>query len=257
MPSPNHDFLPFVNRLYSSLSFDEAFDAYDKYVQSLDFGGALYAFIPKVLFEGDLRVAPIFKISDTRDPEYLKHYIDADFEKDDFTLQSVINGRAVMLDWWKEEKKGKLLPAERNVIATAREEYKMHNGITIPTMNDKRGIAGASVVTEDKNTRYELLVAENSHALETCTQVFHEHVMARPRLYHHFLLPILEKLTETEKQMLPFIASGLPLKAINLSPKITPKYAEKLLASIRQKFGNINKGRLIYYIGLLQILDYI
>lgn len=255
MSPQNHQMTPFINDLYSSLSFDTAFDVYDKQVQALGFGGALYAFIPKVLFEGDLCVAPIFKISDTRDPNYLKHYIEASFEKDDFTLQSVINGRAMMLDWWKEEKKGLLMPAERNVILTAKEDYKMNNGITIPTMNNQRGIAGASVISEDKSSSYELLVAENSQALELCTQVFHQHVMAHPQIFNYFLLPILEKLTATEKRLLPYIANGLPMKAINLTPTISEKYADKLLRSIREKFGNISKGRLIYYIGLLQVLD--
>lgn len=40
-------------------------------------------------------------------------------------------------------------------------------------------------------------------------------------------------------------------------PDITYRYSDKLMQSIRAKFGGISKGRLIYYIGLLRLLNYL
>ena len=253
MYNPNHNLSCFLEKLYTSTTFDEAFDAYDQQTQSLGYEGAVYAFIPKLYLEAGTPIAPIFKISESRNPDFIKHYIESNFEKDDFTIQAITQGRSTILDWWEEEAKGILNEAQRNIIVTAKEDYGIHNGISIPIMNSPLGVAGASLVSSKKNGSFRMLMDNNCSTLQICTQAFHQHVMATPQFQHYFLSHLLGKLTATERRLLSFIASGKPLKAINLTPTISPKYADKLIHSIRKKFGNINKGQLIYYVGLLQL----
>ena len=250
-----HDGFHFLRQLYATTTFDGAFDVYDQQAQDLGFEGMTYAFAPKLYLDANMPVMPILKISNSRSPAFIKHYIDAGFEKDDFTIQAIIQGRKNRLDWWEEDKKNILSKPQRKIIITAKEDYKIHNGITIPTMNNSRGSAGSSVISSEKNGCYQKLVTENFQTLETCAQVFHEHVMSNSHMLLYFLSPILDQLTKTERQLLPFLTSGKPMKSISLSSTNSQKYAEKLVSRIRKKFGNINKGQLIYYIGLLQILD--
>lgn len=250
-----HDGFHFLRQLYATKTFDSAFDVYDKQAQDLGFEGMTYAFAPKLYLDADMPVMPILKISDSRSPAFIKHYIDADFEKDDFTIKAIIQGRKSKLDWWEEDKKGILNSPQRKIIITAKEDYKIHNGITIPTMNNSRGSAGSSVISSEKNGCYQKLVTGNFQTLEACAQVFHEHVMSNSHMLLYFLSPILNQLTKTEKQILPYLASGEAMKSINLPATSSQKYAERLVTRIRKKFGNINRGQLIYYIGLLQILD--
>ena len=70
------------------------------------------------------------------------------------------------------------------------------------------------------------------------------------------IIPLLENLTPKEKKLLRFIAEGRPMKSSGI-PDITYRYSDKLMQSIRAKFGGISKGRLIYYIGLLRLLNYL
>lgn len=256
MYNPNHNLSCFLEELLTSKTFDEAFDAYDKQVQKLGYEGAIYAFIPKLYLKAGSPITPIFKISESRDPAFIKHYIDAGFEKDDFTIQRIVyQEESKIIDWWEEEAKGTLNPAQKNVIATAKEIYGIHNGISVPIMNSQKGIATVSVTSSEKGDAYQTLITENFQIFQDCTIIFHQHITSNPQLQHYFLSPLLSKLTSTEKRLLPFLASGLPVKAINLTPKVTPKYADKLIYSIRRKFGNINKAQLIYHIGLLQLND--
>ena len=63
----------FVMQLHTATTLDEAFAIYDKQVQNLGFEGAIYAFIPRLQLETQLQLSPLFKISESRKPAFIKH----------------------------------------------------------------------------------------------------------------------------------------------------------------------------------------
>ena len=245
----------FIQQLYRAKSLDEAFTLFDQKVQSLGFEATLFQFIPTLYTEAGLPTEDLMKTSDTTNSTFLKHYFEAKLYKVDYIDKALMSGRSTPIDWQSEAKQGQLVAEEKEFYHLIQQDYAMGNGITFPMMNDKRGVAAVSMACTEGDALYHLLIKEKYAELVMYAQLFYAYIMSSPLLYHHFLLPILDRLTETEKRLLPFIAEGKPLKTINLQPAISEKYADKLLGSIRRKFGNISKGRLMYYIGVLHILD--
>ena len=139
MDAAEPNFLEFVTQLYTASDLDQAFLIYDQHVQRLGFEGALYAYIPRIYLEYGLRVAPVFKVSSTRDRRFMQHYQEAGFEQHDFTVRAIFAGYTDPIDWWHEERKGVLSAQERNVILTAREDYGIRHGISISTMHNAVG----------------------------------------------------------------------------------------------------------------------
>lgn len=247
----------YIRDMYSQQSFEATFDIYDRKVQELGFQGALYAYIPTLYLDEDLPIQPGLHVSKSYNHAFLKHYDEAEFGKNDFIIKEIKNGRETPMDWWKEHKKGVLTQPEQEVIIVAKEDYGISNGLSIPVMNETRGIAGASVISDESQRLYSILRDEKLYQLKMYTHLFHAHVMNCSQKNAVFIEPILATLTNTEKRLLPFIISGQPMKSINIQPQIKHRYGEKCVNSIRRKFGNITKGKLIYYIGVMHLLDYL
>lgn len=249
--------MDFITALYQATTLDEAFAAYDQQMQKLGFEGALYAFIPRLHLEAKLGFVPLVKVAKSRNPAFMEHYQLAGLEQHDFTLHGIIQGRVDPIDWWGEERKGVLTPAERHLICLAKEDYGIMNGISLGMMHGEMGVAGVSVVSSEPNRLYSKLLHENFAAFQMCSGIFHAHVMDKVCLRHFFLEPFLDLLNDKEKKLLAFVVTGRPMKQVsNYLPGVSQKYAENLLDGIRTKFGGINKSRLIYYAGLLRLLDH-
>lgn len=254
------DFNPrdFIVELLQAATLDEAFAAFERQVQRLGFDGALYTFVPQIYLEASLSLVPLFKTSEAYCPRFLRHYQEAGFEKDDFTVKKITEGERNVLDWWGENRKGCLTPQENTVILTAREEYGILNGMTIPIYEGMPGFGGVSCISSEKDRAYQMLVDERLQALLICVQIFHSHVMVKPRLKEYFLAPLLDQLPPKEKCVLQFLVSGLPMKVLpDHVPGISQKYGEKLLDNIRTKFGGIKRIRLLYLLSALGFDQYL
>ncbi len=259
LPKPSGNFNPmdFITALFQAATLDEAFAAYEQVAQRLGFEGVLYTFVPQIYFEAHLSIAPLFKTSASYSPAFLKHYQEAGFEQDDFTVKKITHGETSVIDWWGESHKGELSLPERHVIITAKEDYGIRNGMTIPLIG-AAGFGGISCISSETDRAYHLLVMTNLDTLIFCSHIFHEHIMAKPHLNYFFLASLLERLSVKEKRLLPFLITGLPMKTLPKHiPDISQKYGERLLENILKKFGGINKAQLIYYIGLLHLLNHL
>ncbi|MEB4590832.1 autoinducer binding domain-containing protein [Candidatus Thiothrix sp. Deng01] len=255
------DFNPmdFIAELYQSATLDEAFAAYERQTQQLGFDGVLYTFVPQIYFEAQLPITPLYKTSAAYCPAFLHHYQEAEFEKVDFAVKKIaLEGETQVIDWWAEERKGGLTQPERNVIAIARKDYGILNGMTIPLTQGIPGNGGVSCISSERDRLYGILVHERLYALQVCTRLFHTHVMATPNLKIYFLAALLDQLTPKEKRLLKFIVSGLPMKLLpDYAADISQKYGEKLVDNIRAKFGGVNRIRLIYYAGVLHFHNHL
>lgn len=250
--------MEFMVELQEAATLDDAFAAYEKLVQSLGFDGALYTFVPQIYLANKLPITPLFKTSDAYCPAFLRHYQEAGFDQHDFTVKRIAQGERQILDWWLESRKGVLTRQEKKVIITAREDYGIRNGLSLPLVGGLPGLGGVSCISGEKGDAYQLLLHEKLFVLQHCTRMFHEHVMAHSHLKIYFLAPLLEQLSPKEKRLLRFVLDGLPMKTLpDQVAGISQKYGEKLLDGIRIKFGGINKIRLILYIGMLHLHDYL
>lgn len=244
----------FVLELERAEDLEGCFAALTKAVTALGLGGVIYTSIPlglQPLHEG----GPIFLRSEEFDPRFLIHYQESGFAEDDFTIKRITAGDLAVMDWWSEERKGLLTPGERRVIETAREEYRLTNGISIPTMSCRHQIAGASIVSDERDERFALLLHDSLPILRPLVRLFHDRIYAHPTFQSRFYSRLCESLSERERDLLRFTAQGLPLKVYQDLYGVSPSVAGNQRSRLFDKLGVKNSAELMYFVGLLRLLE--
>jgi len=246
---------PFIQRLYDSETLEEKFSALEYEVTLSGFDGVLYTFIPKLsrLTES---LQPVFQFSESY-AEIIENYQKQNFNRNDFTIRLVEGGKLSIIDWWVEAKKLSLNKEEKYVNKVAKEKFGVSKGITFPTLSNDMGVAGASIISFKPEYANKKIDSKKLEHLKTCCRMYHDHTMIHQDARYKFILPILETLTTKKKIVLKHLISGQPMKNINETADITTRYAEKLLVELRKDFGDISKNELIYFLGLLNITEYL
>ena len=169
----------FAVNLAESSGFDECFKLLKGAVQQLGFDGVLYMSIPVGLIQHRVRKpVTIFKASSAYTPTFLEHYACENFAEHDYTIKATAEGEKGLIDWWSIARRNILDEGELNVFVVAREEYKMRNGLSVPTLSTQHEIAGGSVVCYDRDEVYAKLVKNNASHVQTLIKLFHYRVHA-------------------------------------------------------------------------------
>ncbi len=259
------DLAEYAESLFSAESFEDAFVSFEGQVLKLGFEGVLYTYIPRMLLDSNFSSEPVYKVSHDYNSKYLEHYAEARFDKYDPLIKAVKDGVKEPIDWWGRISGGYMEEdkASEEVIATSR-HYGITNGITLPLMSEEKGIAGASFISSELNY-FDLLKNENTARLNLCTNMFHSMVFSSPRHVGHFIKPVLNDLSHTEKSFLKRLAQGKTPVQISTELNKSEKYLEQVMLRIRRKLSGVtedaspllNRNQLLYYAGLLGLIDQI
>ena len=244
----------FAIDLCDANGFEECFAVLTRYTGEIGFDGVLYALIFHKLTPPDT-MRPLFQVSDSYSPEFLKHYNEAGFAENDFVINGIKEGRLSAIDWWSEEQKGQLSQAEKDVIITAREDYNIQHGLTVPTLSTAEELSGVSVISSERNSIYCKLISENVETLQYIAKLFHQRAYSDYECKKIFLEAAIAHLNANEKNVLKFVETGLPLKSIESVYGIKQGYAKNILAELNSKFGAKNPKELRYLIGLYRIAN--
>lgn len=251
------DTASFWQQLDRTSSFDEAFGLYDRQVQKMGFDGSLYAYIPQNHKETRIPIPSTYHTSPSYNPDFMQHYVEANFIEHDFVAEYVISGGTRRIDWWEEVRKGRLTPANKEILIVGKEDYGIQKGLTIPLPGAAGYFASTSVISSERYSQYRSLLDKHVIDLQICSEIFHMHIIRHVAIKQELIRPLLDSLTTKEKQMLHFIVTGKPMKTLpDYCPNITEKYGDRVLHSLRGKFGGLNKSQLIYFIGLLNLLEH-
>jgi DNA-binding CsgD family transcriptional regulator len=156
--------------------------------------------------------------------------------------------------WWREAEDKRLTPSELEVITVARQEYGIHQGISVPTFTDGYNIAGVSVTREEMDGGFDQLCAERGDYLRKMSLMFSDRVLCLSEARTVFMAPLLQSLSTTEKRVLCALAKGCNLKAVCQEMKLDYKYvANSVIKNLRKKFGNVSRDTLMYEAGILNI----
>jgi len=246
---------PFIQHLYDSKTLEEKFSALEHEVALSGFDGVLYTFIPKLSRLTEY-LQPVFQFSESY-ADLIENYQKQNFSRNDFTIRLIEDGKLSIIDWWIEAKKTSLNKEEKHVNKITKEKFGISKGITFPTLSNDMGIAGVSIISFKPEYANKEIDSEVLERLKTCCRMYHDHTMIHQDARYEFILPILETLTTKKKNVLKHLISGQPMKNINETADITTRYAEKLLVELRKDFGDISKNELIYFLGLLNITEYL
>lgn len=256
--------IDFVEALYSATSVDQAFAILEREVFDFGFDGVLYTYIPEPMISNGFQASPLYKLSKDYSPQYIAHYTQAHFEKHDPLIQAVKDGVTTPINWWGDtcEQYKQANPKADEVMQTTR-SYGISNGVTLPLLSKATGISGASFISEDQRG-FDLLLKDKGKALIQRTQLFHSLIMANNSYLREFEKPLLSMLNTSELRYLAGLARGSCQAKIAVELGLSEKYLEQVMLRIRRKVSGvgkdesptINRNQLMYYAGLLHLLDY-
>lgn len=246
---------PFIQRLYDSKNLDEKFTALELEVTRSGFDGVLYTFIPKLSRLTD-SLKPVFQCSENYTP-VLEHYKKHDYIKHDFIIKLAEKGKLDIIDRWAEAEKIQLTEKEEEVNKSAKEDFSITKSILFPTLIGDMGIAGVNIISFKQEYANKTIDPKLLNHLKTCCKTYHDYTMVHQDTRYEFILPLLESLTPKKKVVLKYLITGQPMKNIAEEADITTRYAEKLLVELRKDFGDISINELIYFLGLLNITEYL
>ncbi|OED35006.1 hypothetical protein AB833_31610 [Chromatiales bacterium (ex Bugula neritina AB1)] len=263
MAHSDEGFTQYVSSLISSNGFSEAFQLFESEVYRIGFEGVLYTYIPSALIDMQFPVKPVYEVSKNYAPEYLSHYSEARFERYDPLIKAVKSGESKPINWWGELCKQHINNSSASAeVITVSQEYGINNGLTIPLLSGRRGIAGVSFITGEKSG-FDRLLQDKLEELELYSNIFHRVVAADQQFSSRFSLPLLKNLSHTELQLLKGLADGQSMAEVSTAINRSLKYLEQVMLSLRRKISGveegmppgINRNQLLYYAGLLNILE--
>ena len=260
----NSDFHAYVLKLYEANNFEVAFDAFKFETIKLGFDGALYSYIPRLLIQNEFDVKPVFHVSQEFNSKYLYHYTDASFECYDSAIKAVDDGVSEPFSWNGDLLFDRYLKGNKRsqeVFDTAK-QYGICDGITIPLLSSHKGIAGASVVS-DENRLFNKLMDSRLETLTLYTRLFHNLVLSNASYQAKFIKPLLDALSNTEMQLLVGLSKGRSPSQMAYELNKSEGYLEQVMLKIRRKFSGsdskagplMNRNQLLFYAGLLDLLN--
>ncbi|MDD5395079.1 MAG: autoinducer binding domain-containing protein [Thiothrix sp.] len=236
--------------------FGEAFTALTEVISDLGFDGVLYSFYPKPMYMSK-EVQPVLHYSESFTP-FVAHYIENNYGNHDFVLRLALQDWKRAIDWWEEIYAGHVTHEERAVTEDARKNFGIQYGLSVPALRSTFAIAGISVISKnDSLSHFQNLKKSHLAQLFTLASEYHATVINSKESVRFFIQPLLESLNATQKAVLKHILTGKPMKSIPDTCGITPKYAENVLANIRQEFGKITTNELIYILGMANMHEYL
>jgi len=244
--------LDFINEIDTAIDLDTHFLALENAATALGFENVSYTYMPSVLGNSLQQYAPVFKLSRRYNTAFIERYSQEMFAQHDFTIKRIRGGDLRPMSWWEEEGRKALCSEERHVIEVAREEYGIRHGLSLPTFSDGASIAGVSVTSPDSDHHFELLDAERRETMRKIARLFSDRVLVMPQNRASFLLPILERMSLTEKLLLQKLSQDKTLKTASAEIGISYRHAGNVIERLRSKLGNISRDQLLYIAGLLE-----
>jgi len=250
----NNLLIDFITEFDATANLGDCFAVLEKAVEKLGFSAIAYTLIPVGLNALESN-NPIFLASANFSKDFLGHYAGENFAADDFTIKRILNGNLKPMDWWQEERKGLLLEREKRVIQTAKTDYAINNGLSIPMLSSPQHIAGASIISEENGAHFGLLLEERLALLRAIITLFHHRVYGNFEYRKAFYSAIVNKLTDREKRVLQFLVIGQPYKAMDNRYGMSASAAANARSDLFRKFAVKNASELAYLAGLHNLIE--
>lgn len=241
----------YTHAMCAADSLEGRFAVYGNYIRQLGFDGATYTFVPRIQWELLPKLPAVFLYTNPYPLGFLEHYERERLDRHDFTIRRVLSGETAPMDWREHELSGQLSADEVGLIRLAKEKYGILNALSIPLL-EERGAAGMSVISFKEDTEFYALKQEALALLLNFTYLFHHLVFADS--LRQFVSPIVQSLSEKEREVLVYKSRGKVIKNINFDLGIDDGYANNLFSSMKKRLGNVRTERLLYLFGLLNAL---
>lgn len=225
-------------------------------IKDLDFDGVLYSFFPKAMYLDD-KTQPLMHFSDNFAP-FVNHYLANNYGNKDFVIRLIHQRGIQPIDWWQEINAGNVTRAESEVTISARDNFSIQNGLTIPVLNSTFAMAAVSVVSTNNDLNiFQEVKNKHINGLQELSKNYHIYIMSSNKKLRFFVEPLFTNLNQSKKNVIKHLISGAPMKSIGNTYDISQRYAEKTLINIRIQFGSISTNELLYLFGVCGINEYL
>jgi hypothetical protein len=253
----------FSMQIFQSSTYEESFNAYNRYIQALAFQKMSYVFVPNSPFNCHQQVSPLFSVNDDFSQQFLEEYQTRNFQSRDYIIDAIKKGESNKLYQWRTDyQQNKVEPHQQIVLDTAKHDYDMGNGFSILTEKCANGIGATSIIGDQTDKLFALHIKEQAGVLRMATEVFHNHVVMRNYEVSTFILPsMFSQLNLTERQTLKSILEGFSVPKTAAKIGRSSGHIENVVRKIRLKIGGekadgkprITKDELLHFCGLMRI----
>lgn len=247
-------------KLYVAEGLAKRFDAYQKTVCKLGFDAVCFSFVLTDSFNSGSQYPPVFEISEHYPKAFLETYQKGSWFQHDFTIREIYKDDLTPKDWREKEQSSDLNDNEIALIRMAREQYGIKNAISIPTMKNNNGIAGASIISFSDDTHFNVLKKQHFNTLVCCTRLFSDIIMqqAPSEILKTFVYPNLPNISDRENIILHDLACDLPIQKLGMKEGMSESAVSNHLLRLRKKF-NVDKTadlkHLLIRLNILEFLD--
>lgn len=259
------DLNDYVELLYQTENFEQAFTVLERCAHESGMDGVFYIYIPRFPLDSGSARKPAFNVSHNLSPACITDLFDNGFDQpewpDSSQLNTPVNSTMELIEWRKKSCKN-CQQKKSHAISQSTVSNSIASGITIQLMSGEKGIAIAGFVRchsqiDGKNKK------QVFDKLVLCAKLFHSMILSSLRHIGHFLRPVLNGFNDTEKYFLQKLAQGKSMTQISHELGKSEKYLDRVMLRIRQKLSGvradespkINRNQVLYYAGLLNLFD--
>lgn len=184
-------------------------------IKDLGFDGVLYSFFPKAMYLNS-KNQPLIHYSDNFDP-FVEHYLANNYGNNDFVIRLIDEKGIKPIDWWQEINLGNVTKDEQKVTIDARDNFNIHNGLTIPVLNGSFAMAAISIITNNSDLAFFQKI-KNKHIdkLKELSTDYHVYIFSSQERLRFFIEPLFKNLHQTKKNVIKHLISGQPMKMIEI-----------------------------------------
>ncbi|SER06531.1 hypothetical protein SAMN05421690_100737 [Nitrosomonas sp. Nm51] len=258
------DLNDYVESLYRTKNFEQAFVVFETYALKFGLSGVFYIYVPRFPMDSGSASKPALHVSQHLSPACISHLLDTGFGQPDPSFNSSLNDAMDAMEW--QIKNCEDCGRTTNRIAASESKHgNAASGIAMRLMSSEKGVAMAGFVRCHSGLDGALNTLNNKivDKLVLSAKLFHSMVISNLCHIGHVLRPVLSVLNDTERCFLQKLAQGKSLTQISHELGKSEKYLDRVMLRIRQKLSGvsadeppkINRNQVLYYAGLLNFFD--
>ncbi|SET60999.1 hypothetical protein SAMN05216326_1442 [Nitrosomonas marina] len=151
MTDTETDLNDYVESLYKTDNFEQAFTVFERYAYKSGLDGVFYIYIPRFPLDNGSPCKPAFNVSHNLNPACISHLFDNGFDQPERPESSHFNapfyGGIELIEWQKKSCTNcQQIESHATSESTAANSIGIANGIAIKLMSGEKGIAIAGFV---------------------------------------------------------------------------------------------------------------
>jgi DNA-binding CsgD family transcriptional regulator len=239
--------IDFIDELDAATDLNTQFLALERAALALGYRNVSFTYLPSPPEMAQQQYAPVFRLSRTFSTALIEHCTQQVFTQ--YAIERIRQCNLQLLQ--REGQAGDAALAHEHFLDLAGQDDLQQ--YFLPTFSDGESLAGVAVSCCGADCRLEPAQAQRCNTMQRIARLFSDRVLTMPQYRAQLLVPVLERLSQTERLLLQKLADGRSPKAAITALGLSQRYGEFVMQRLRTKLGNISQQQLLHIARLLEL----